>query len=96
MSHDFQSERSTSEIGVNLLVFFTFFITFFYQKTNQGHNLLPDCACGTFCYVCCENCLSDFPAFVLKLSKSGNILFRSANRNCLPCSASIVIALARR
>ena len=73
---------STFEIGVKLLVFFTFFINFFYENINQEHNLLPDCALGPFTYVCCENCMSGFSAFILNLSKSGNILFRSMpNRN---------------
>ena len=55
---------------------------------NQDHNLLPDCAFGP--YVRCENCVSGFSAFVLNMSKSGNILFRSMpNGNWLFSSASL-------
>ena len=60
---------------------FHFFHYLFYQNVNQEHNVLSGCACGAFTYVCCENCMSGFSAFVLDLSKSGNILLRSANRN---------------
>ena len=64
---------------------------FLWQNENKISETVS-CACGTFTYVCWENCMSDFSAFVLNLSKSGNILFRSmANGNCLFCSASIVI-----
>ena len=57
---------------------------------NQGHKLLPDCAFGP--YVCCENCVSGFSAFVFNLSKTGNILFRSMqNGNCLFSSASLLL-----
>ena len=59
-------EKSIPEIEIKLLVFFTFFINFFYENINQEHNLLPDCASGTFTYVCCENCMPGFFAFVLK------------------------------
>ena len=42
-------------------------------------------AFGPFTYVCCENCMLGFSAFVLNLSKSGNILFRSVpKRNFCP------------
>ena len=86
-------EKSASEIGEKLLVFFTFFIIFFYENINQEHNLLPDSTSGTFTYICCENYMSSFSVFVLNLSKSGNILFRSiANKNYLFSSASIEIA----
>ena len=64
----------------------------FWEKAfiNQEHNLLPDCAFGPFTFVCCENCMSGFSTFVLNLSKSGNILFRSMlNGNCLFSSASL-------
>ena len=67
--------KSTSEIGVEFLVFFTFFHYFFNENINQGHNLLPDCAFGPFTYVYCENVMSDFSGFILNMSKSGNILF---------------------
>ena len=67
----YQSERRASEIGVKLLVFFTFFI-----NVNQEHNLLTDCASGTFTSnICCENCISSFSSFFPFLSKSGNISF---------------------
>ena len=70
--------KSTSETGVKLLVFFTFFINFFIKTliSNQEHNLMSDCDFGPFIYVWCENCMSGFSTFVLDLSKSGNILFR--------------------
>ena len=68
--------KSAPEIGVKCLVFFTFFISFFYENINQEHNLLPDCAFGPFPCVCCKNCMSGYSAFVLSLSKSGNISFR--------------------
>ena len=57
----------------------------FYENINQEHNLLSDCAFEVFAYVCCENCcMAGFSVFVLNLSKSGNILFRSKpNGNCL-------------
>ena len=64
---------------------------FLWQNENKISETVS-CACETFMYVCWENCMSDFSAFVLNLSKSGNILLRSmANGNCLFCSASIVI-----
>ena len=68
MKNIYFSEKSTSETGVKLLVFFAFFITFFYQNINQEHNLLSDCACGMSTYVFCENCVSGFSVFVLNLS----------------------------
>ena len=43
-------------------------------------------------YVCSENCMSGFSAFVLNLSTSGIFLFRSmANGNCLLSSVSAFI-----
>ena len=55
---------------------------------NQDHNLLPDCAFGL--YVCCENCMSCFSAFVLNMSKSAIFLFRSMpNGNWLFSTASL-------
>ena len=81
--------KSAPEIGVKCLVFFTFFISFFYENINQEHNLLPDCAFGPFPCVCCKNCMSGYSAFVLSLSKSDNISFRKMpNGICLFCSAS--------
>ena len=58
---------------------------------NQEHKLLSGCAFGPlFTYVCCENCMSGSSTFVLKLSTSGNILFRSMqNGNSLFSSASL-------
>ena len=91
MPNSYQSEKKYPEIGVKL-IFFTFFINFFCGNINQEHSLLPDCAFGPFTYVYCENCMSDFSAFVLNLSKSGNILFRSiSNGNFLFNSASVAI-----
>ena len=53
-------------------------------------NLLPDCAFGPFICVCCKSCMSGFSAYVLNLSKSGNILFRKMlNGNCLISSESL-------
>ena len=50
------------------------------------------CLAMPFTHVCCENYISGFSTFVLSLSKSGNILFRSmANENCLFSSASIIV-----
>ena len=47
-----------------------------------------------FTYVCCENCMAGFSAFVLNLSKSGNILFRSmSNGNCLFSPASLSMSI---
>ena len=61
-----------------------------YENINQEHNLLPEYTFEPFTYVCCENCMPGFSAFVLNLSKSGNILFRSMpNGNCLFSSASL-------
>ena len=78
--------KSTSKIGLELLVFFTS-INFFYENI---HLLPPDCAFGPFTYVCCENCMSGFSTFVLNLSKSGNIFFSSMpNGNYLLSSASL-------
>ena len=55
-----------------------------YENINQEHNLLADCAFEPFTYVCCENCMPGVSAYILNLSKSGNILFRSmTNGNCL-------------
>ena len=75
--------KSTSEIGLEFLVWFSVSsvsLTFFMKiLINQEHNLLPDRACGP-----------GFSAFVLNLSKSGNILFRSMPKgNCLFSSASL-------
>ena len=43
--------------------------------------------------MCCENCISGFSAFILNLSKSGNILFRSMpNGNCQFSSVSLSLA----
>ena len=75
MFNSCQSEKKYPEIGVKL-VFFTFLINFFCGNINQEHNLLPDCAFGSFTYVYCENCMSGFSAFILNLSNSGNTLFR--------------------
>ena len=89
MSHDFQSEKSTSEIGVKVLVFFTFFVNFFIKTLIKStiYCQAVSCASGAFTYVCCENCMPGFSAFVLNFSKSGNIFFRlMANGNCLVCS----------
>ena len=52
MFNSCQSEKKYPEIGVKL-IFFSFFINFFVE--NQEHNLLPDCAFGSFTYVYCEN-----------------------------------------
>ena len=41
--------KSTPEIGVKLLGFFTFFI---YENVNQEYNLLPRCAFGPSIYLC--------------------------------------------
>ena len=41
--------------------------------------------------------MSDFSAFVLNLSKSGDILFRKMpNGNCLFCSASLLLVASAR
>ena len=42
--------------------------------------------------LCCENFMSGFSAFVLNLSKSGNIFFRSMpSGNCLFSSESFLL-----
>ena len=80
--------KITSEIILEFLVFFTFINFFTKTFINKEHNLLLDFAFGPFTYVCCENCMSDFTAYVLNLSKS--ISFRSMpNGNCLFSSASL-------
>ena len=69
--------KSTSEIGLELLILsrsLTFFMKTF---INQEHNLPPDCAFESFTCGCFEHCMSGFSAFVLNMSKSGNILLRS-------------------
>ena len=48
-----------------------------HENINQEHNLLPGCVFQSFTYACCENCMPGFFAFVLNLSNSGNLLFRS-------------------
>ena len=69
-----------------------FFYERFCRSINQEHKLLPVFAFSPFTYVYCENCLSGFYVFILNLSKSGNILFRSvSNGNFMFSSASIVI-----
>ena len=68
--------KCKSEIGVKL-VFFTFFINSFVETLFKNINYCPpDCTFGPFTYVHCENYMSGFCAFVLNLSKSGNILFK--------------------
>ena len=57
--------KSTPEIREKFLEFFTFFI---FENINQEYNLLPDCAFGSFTYVCWENCMSGFSAIVLNLT----------------------------
>ena len=53
---------------------------------------MPDCVLGPFTYVCCKSCMSGFSAFVLNLSKSGNILFRKMpNGSYLFSSASLLL-----
>ena len=37
---------------------------------------MPDCVLGPDTYVCCKNCMPDFSACALNLSKSDNIVFR--------------------
>ena len=89
--------KSTSEIRLDFfrlgLVFFTLINLFMKTFVNQKDNNLPlGCAFGPFTYVCCENCMSIFSAFVLNLSKSGSILFRSMpNENCLLSSTSFLL-----
>ena len=89
--------KNTSEIRLDLvrldLVFVTLINLFMKTFANQQDNNLPlDCAFGSFTYVCCENCMSIFSAFVLNLSKSGSILFRSMpNENCLFSSTSFLL-----
>ena len=53
---------------------------------------MPDCVLGPDTYVCCKNCMPDFSACVLNLSKSDNILFRKMpNGIYLFSSASLLL-----
>ena len=79
--------KSTPEIGVKFLVFFTFFINFFMKtliKSIIYCQAVP--LLGPNTYVCCKNCMSDSSAFVINLSKSGNILFEKCQMEIV-CSA---------
>ena len=61
---------------IKVLVFFDFHFNFFMKIfINQEHNLLHDCSFWPDAFF--ENCMSCFSAFVLNLSKSGNVLFIS-------------------
>ena len=68
--------KSTPEIGVKFLVFFTFFINFFMITFIKSIIYCQTVSFRPFSYVCCESCMSGFSAFILNLSKSDNILFR--------------------
>ena len=51
-----------SEIGLEFVVFLTLLTLM--EACIQEHNLLPGCAFGPFTYVCYENCMTCFSAFL--------------------------------
>ena len=86
---NYSRRKSTFEMGLEFLVFFTFIMKIFIK---QEHNLLSNCLFELVTYVCCENCIhhSGFSTFVLNVSKSNNILFKSMpNGSCPFSSASL-------
>ena len=88
-----QSEKNTSEIGVKLLLFFTFFINLFMKTLIKnifyGQTVPLERLRKT------KNCMSRSSAFALNLSKSGNIFWSMANGNC-PFNSASVIVIGRR
>ena len=69
----------------------TFFINFFMETLLETIIYWQTVSLESLAtYVCCENCFTGFSAFVLNLSKSGNILFR---RMANVCSAQHQLSL---
>ena len=66
-----QSEKSASEIGVKLLLFFTFFINLFMKTLIK--NIFYGQTVPLERLRKMKNCMSRSSAFALNLSKSGNI-----------------------
>ena len=87
--------KTTSEIELEFLGFFTF-INFFIKTLIKS---IIYCQTVSLDYSYRVNvmkilCQASLPAFVLNLSKSGNISFRSIpNGNCLFSSASLSLAV---
>ena len=63
-------------------------------NVNEEYNLMSDCAFGPFTYACYKNCMSGFSAFVLNVSKSGNIFFGVKWK--LSVQLSIIFVISRR
>ena len=80
--------KSTSEIEVKLFVFFAFFMNFLMKTLTKSIFTARLCLWTVYWrYICCEICMSGFSAFVLNLSKSGNILDQCQIQMEVVCSA---------